>query len=396
MPKLFQIMPCRVEGYKSTLEGFLRTDKFLISYNDMCNGGSDILIPSGIADHWGSFFYIPSLAYNFNIGVDLASKIFFLLYGFICLTISLHFFNKLFKDKRLKLIGFIVSIFLFFLSIGIGDTYSFYGLTSLALIPVWSYFINKNLFTSNLKILLFSTLSGIMIAFSESVRGQSGLTIVFCLLIYFIMSKKEMKIQKIIVIFLMIIPLVPLNLLYKNLKDSRNEYFENNNDIKLELNKREISLNHVRSVWHNAYFGLGFLNDGNPNLPKNNDTYALNFAKKIDPSVIPFTAEYEKILREEYFKIMIKEPFSYIKIILLKIVYLLSYILLFTNIGIYYLFKKRISEEVKYFYFPGIAFNCLFGIMAEPYYQYLLGLFVFCSLMTLHILKNEYFLQNEI
>mgnify|MGYP001295567749 CR=1 FL=1 len=391
MPKLFQIMPCRLEGYKSTLEGFVKTNKFLVSYNDVCNGGSDMLIPSGIADHWGSFFYIPSLAYFFDIGADLASKIFFLSYGLICFAISLYFFNKLFNNKKLQLIGFIVIFFLFFLSIGIGDTYSFYGLTSLALIPVWCYFIDKFLYISNIKIFIFSILSGIMIAFSESVRGQSGLTIIFCLLTYFIMNEKKYKIKKAIIILLILIPSLPLNFFYEYLKEERNNYLGKNNEIVLELNKREISLNHVRSVWHNAYFGLGFLNDDNPNLPKNNDTYAVNFAKKINPLVVPFTAEYEKILRDEYFKIMINEPLSYLKIILSKIAYLLLYILLFVNIGLYFLIKKRISAKVKYFFFPGIAFNCLFGIMAEPYYQYLLGLFVFCSLMTLHILHNEYF-----
>ncbi len=391
MPKLFQIMPCRVEGYKSTLEGFLKTDEFLISYNDVCNGGSDILIPSGIADHWGSFFYIPSLAYFFGIGADLASKIFFLLYGLICFAISLYFYNKLFKKKKLKLIGFIVIFFLFFISIGIGDTYSFYGLTSLALIPAWFYFIDKYLYISNLKVFIFSVLSGIMIAFSESVRGQSGLAIIFCLMIYFIMDKKKYKVKKAIIIFLILAPLFPFNFFYEHLKDNRNNYLKENNEIVLELTKRGISLNHVRSVWHNAYFGLGFSNDDNPNLPKNNDAYSLNFAKKINPSVVPFTAEYEKILRDEYFKIMINEPLSYVKIILHKIAYLLLYILFFVNIGIYFLLKKKISAEVKYFFFPGIAFNCLLGIMAEPYYQYLLGLFVFCSLMTLHILHHEYF-----
>ena len=99
------------------------------------------------------------------------------------------------------MIGFIVIFFLFFLSIGIGDTYSFYGLTSLALIPAWFYFIDKYLYISNLKVFIFSVLSGIMIAFSESVRGQSGLAIIFCLVIYFIMDEKKYKVKKQLLFF---------------------------------------------------------------------------------------------------------------------------------------------------------------------------------------------------
>ena len=90
--KLFQIMPCRLQGYQATLDGYLKTDKFLISFNDVCNGGSEILIPSGISDHLGSFLYIPYFAYKFNIDIDLSKNVFFIGYGIICLFLSLFFF----------------------------------------------------------------------------------------------------------------------------------------------------------------------------------------------------------------------------------------------------------------------------------------------------------------
>ena len=66
------------------------------------------------------------------------------------------------------------------------------------------------------------------------------------------------------------------------------------------------------------------------------------------------------------------------------------YFILFANIGIYFLIKNRISKKIKYFFYPGIVFNSLIGVAAEPDYTYLLGMFTFASLMTLFILSENY------
>ena len=59
MPQFFQTMPCRVQDFQATLDGYIKTNKYLVAFNDACNGGANIFTPSGTADHLGTFFYIP-------------------------------------------------------------------------------------------------------------------------------------------------------------------------------------------------------------------------------------------------------------------------------------------------------------------------------------------------
>lgn len=389
MPQFFQTMPCRVQGFQATLDGYIKTNKYLIAFNDACNNGANIFTPSGIADHLGTFFYIPFLADKLDIEINFATKFFFIFYGIICFFISIFFFNKINSNKKIKILGTLVISFLFILCISISDTYSFYGLTCLALIPMWQYFLDKNLINNKFSIITFSLFSGILIAFSESVRGQSGLSLVICLIMYFYFLNKENKLRKFITIIIILLPLVTIKFFFENLKDSRNNFFLNDQNKIIELQKRNVPLHHVRSIWHNAYFGLGFLSYENPNFPKNNDTFAVNKAKELNPNIIPFTSEYEKLLRKEYFNFIINYPLYFLKITAAKVGVILMYIIIFMNIGIYYLFKIKIANRIKYFFIPGIFFNGLFGILAEPVYTYLLGMFVYCSLMTLSIMQQK-------
>ncbi len=387
MPQFFQTMPCRVQGFQATLDGYIKSNKYLVSFDDVCNGGLNIFTPAGFADHLGSFFYIPLLANKFDIEVNFATKFFFISYGIICFLISIFFFNKTNLDIKIKIIGSLTIFFLFFLCISISDTYSFYGLTSLALIPMWQYFFEKKLIENNFDIVTFSLFTGIMIAFSESIRGQSGLSLIICLIIYLYFIDKENKFKKLLTILIILLPLIGTQLFFKNLKDSRDSFFLKDQNKILELKKRNIALKNVRSIWHNAYFGLGFLSYDNPNFPKNNDDYSINKVKELNPDIVPFTSEYEKILRKEYFSFIFNYPLYFFKITAAKAGVVLMYIIFFTNIGIYYLYKNELSKNIKYFFLPGIFFNGLIGIVTEPDYTYLLGMFVYCSFMTLFIIQ---------
>lgn len=389
MTQFFQTMPCRVQMYQATIDGYIKSNKYLVSFGDKCNDGLNIFTPAGFADHLGSFFYIPLLANKFSMEINFATKLFFISYGIICFLISIFFFNKTNLDSKLKIVGSLTIFFLFFLCISISDTYSFYGLTSLALIPMWQFFFEKKLINNYFSIITYSLFSGVMIAFSESVRGQSGLSFIVCLIIFFCFMDKENKFKKFLTIIIILLPLVATQLFFKDLKNSREAFFLADQNKILELKKRNIALKNVRSVWHNAYFGLGFLSYDRQDFPKNNDTYSIKKIKKINPDIVPFTSEYENILRKEYFSFIFNYPLYFFKITAAKAGVLIMYIIIFSNIGIYYFFKKKLSKNIKFFFVPGILFNSLIGIVAEPDYTYLLGMFVYCSFMTLFIIQPQ-------
>ncbi len=382
--KLFQVMPCRVQGYQATLDGYLKTDKLLVSFNDICSNGANILTPSGISDHLGSFLYIPYLSHKFNLDIELSKNIFFIGYGLICLLLSLFFFNKIKFNLLGRVYGYSSIAALFLLNIFISDTYSFYGLTSLALIPLWYYVLKNNLINHIYSLTFLSLLSGLIIAFSETVRGQSGLFILISLTIYYFSERKQINL-KLISLFFLIIPLIFSKILLNNLVDERNTFFNQKPELKLELKKRDIPINHVRAMWHNAYYNLGFLSYDYYDFPKNNDTYSVQRAKQIDPTVVPFTKEYENLLMKEYFNFIKSYPLHFVKISFAKIGVILMYLILFINIGFYFIYKNSVKKRILFFFIPGIILNALLGIAAEPDYSYLLGMFTFSSMMSVYL-----------
>ena len=85
--KPFQTMPCRVKSYEAALNGYEKTDTYLIAYNDICNGGENILTPAGYTDYVGSFLYIPFFSDLMNIDIDTITILFYSLYGILCILI---------------------------------------------------------------------------------------------------------------------------------------------------------------------------------------------------------------------------------------------------------------------------------------------------------------------
>ncbi len=385
MPQLFQTMPCRIEGYKAALEGFNVTDIHLIAYNDICNNGNNILSPSGYTDHVGSYLYIPFLSKLFNLSIENTAALFFSFYGTLCILISLVGLFYFYNSKFAKIYGTVFITTIGLLCIFISDTYCFYGLTSLALITWWSKI--KELEKINYKkLILLFLFTGLIISFSNTVRGNSGDDVLISILIITIfLTVKDKKKFRIISIFIIFIPIFLVNFQINDLKNKARNYL-----MKNEETVERFDLNFVRATWHNAYYSLGYLSIDNKDVPIPSDTFSVKKAQEINPKVKVYSAEYEKILKNEYFKFVKKYPFLFIQILASKAGVIFLYFLIFFNIGIYYLFKYRIRTDTFSFFIPGIIFNSSFGIATEPNYTYLLGLFAYSSLFATKLIEDKY------
>ena len=385
MPQLFQTMPCRIEGYKAASEGFNITDIHLIAYNDICNNGNNILSPSGYTDHVGSYLYIPFLSKLFNLSIENTATLFFSFYGLFCILISLVGLFYFYNSKFAKIYGTVFITTIGLLCIFISDTYCFYGLTSLALITWWSKI--KQLENINYKkLILLFLFTGLIISFSNTVRGNSGDDVLISILIITIfLTVKDKKKFRIISIFIIFIPIFLVNFQINDLKNKARNYL-----MKNEETVERFDLNFVRATWHNAYYSLGYLSIDNKDLPIPSDTFSVKKAQEINPKVKVYSAEYEKILKNEYFKFVKKYPFLFIQILASKAGVIFLYFLIFFNVGIYYLFKYKMRAETFLFFIPGIIFNSAFGIATEPNYTYLLGLFAYSSLFGLKLIEDKY------
>ena len=267
-------------GLPSNFRWILKNDKFLISFNDVCNGGSKILIPSGISDHLDHFYTYLILHTNLIL-ILIYLKMFFIGYGIICLFLSLFFFNKIKFNIIKKKYWYLSIAALFLLNIFISDTYSFYGLTSLGLIPMCYFYFKNNLISKKNYLISFSLFSGLLIAFSETVRGQSGSFLILCILIYYFMSERRQTNLKFISLFILIVPLFFSKAIINKFAEERNTFFNENSELLVELKKRDIPVKHVRAMWHNAYYNLGFLSYAKKDFPKNTDTFSLKKQNKL-------------------------------------------------------------------------------------------------------------------
>lgn len=386
--KLFQTMPCRVRSYEAALDGFEKTDTHLIAFNDICNGGKEILTPAGYSDYVGSFLYIPYISNILDLNVEVVTPFFYIFYGLICICLSLLGLYRFYETKPALMHGTLSIIGVGLICIFISDTYSFYGLTSLGLITWWSK-IKLLLKENNIKFIIFFILTGLLIGFSNTVRGNSGSDVflsIFCVFILYSILNKSFS--KFYILILILLPILIINYQIDVLKNKSRNYLAKNTDI-----EKVYDLNFVRAIWHNAYYGLGYLSIDNKDVPEPTDSYSIKKAKEIKPNVISYSKEYEKILQNEYFDFVKNHPFLYIKIILSKMGVILFYFIFFLNIGIYFFFKRKLKTETILFFGSGILFNSSFGILAEPDYTYLLGLFAYSSLLGTKLIE-DYFTTN--
>ena len=348
--KIIQTMPCRVSAYEAIVEGFKKTNTHLISFNDKCSGGEDILSLGGYTDYVGSYFFIPNISRIFDLNITLATNLFYTLYGILCTLIALITFNKIDSSKKYKVLSSLTILLLGLLFIFISDTYSFYGLTSLALIPFWDRYLIKHKQISLPYLIVFSLFTGLIIGLSNSVRGHSGTFILIPIIITMLIFefKKNKKI-KLFLIILILIPIITINNFFNNLIEKRDLYFIENSSLNAKLIERGIYLNNSRAVWHNAFYNLAYLSDDKISLPEKSDVGSVLWARKIDPKVELFTKEYEKLLKNEYFKFVKSNSIFFIKVILAKIFIIILYFVIFCNYGVYVLFKYSHNKESKVF-----------------------------------------------
>ena len=384
MPQPLQTMPCRVTGYEAAYEGLNISETYLIAFNDICNNGKNAFSPAAYTDYVGSYIYIPIISKIFGSSIENSTIYFFLIYGLLCILFSLIGLFRLYKSKFAKIYGSFAIIFVGFLCIFMSDTYSFYGLTSLALVTWWSRF-QKMENNKIKKIFIFCLTTGIIIAFSNSVRGHSGsdlLVSIFFVSIFLFYNKKIYK--RVIIFSVILIPIFILNFYLKNLQDKAKNYLIKNTNA-----EEKYDLNYVRAVWHNAYYSLGYLQLADTEKIEPTDVFSVKKAQEIDPYVKLFSKEYENVLKKEYFRFVKNNPLSFIKIILAKSAVVFLYFVIFFNIGIYFLFKNKFNIENFIFFLSGITFNGLLGVATEPNYTYLLGLFAYSSLYSINLIEDQ-------
>ena len=322
-----------------------------------------------LGDDLGSYYFILKLSEFFNISIDLSV---FLFYGgliAISLILGIIGFYLLFKKPICRDITLLGLFLLTLVSFNIWDVYVAFFFASVSIVPLFLYFSKNKSMSNYFFVLIF--FSGIVISLANYIRSHSG-TSVFVFITFIILFNERILFKRkcLLLIILIIGFLIPF-LFSSSILKSRDNYLRKiNPTYQLQATRH--------TFWHTIYCGLGFLNNkyGIEWL----DEYAFNKAHSKSPQVTPYSKEYENIIKKEVLNLIKKDFFFIIETIFAKLGVILFYVLIFANFGLLARFFYPQKWYIELAFILAFGFNLLFGILAIPRPECLLGLFSFSTL----------------
>lgn len=377
--KIIRVMDCRYDFLEQTMLGYDKTGVPLIAAN---NGN---LYPAGNTDDLGIYYYIPKICKFFSIPLDKGINLFFSSIIIFSSLLAIIGLLLLFKKPFSRGIGIIGIILISCVQFLVGDLYIVMSSIPVAVVPIFLYLLRSG---KRNFIFGFLFIAGLIISFSNFIRGNSGYAIALFIVMAIVLFKNISLRLKITYISILIVGVIIMSFFNYTLIKNRDDYMKINNIENTSIGK------HV--LWHSIYIGLGYLN--NDYGIKYLDEYAMEKVKSIDPNVEYCSNEYEKILKQEVFSFVINHKYFTFETLSAKFGVVLAFIILFANIGLIIAIKNYRQRNFMYSPF-GIAllFNSAYGLLVAPKIFYLLGLIAFSALFGIISLCSgiEYYLDKN-
>jgi len=372
------IMPCR---YKVLEYLIAVTDKINVPF--IGYDGND-LVSAGVMDDLGIYYFIPKIKEIFSLSLDQAIVIFF--YGIVLVAFALGLagFLLLYKSLLPRIIAFTALLSLSFLSLRVGDVYIAYSASTIAVFPLFLYFIKQK--KLNYMFIFYSFIVGLIISFFQIIRAFSS-TGSFLFVSVLVLTRTSLSLSKRLLLLgvigcgMIIFPLY-FKMLYHQYDDFASKHLSS---------YQKTTDKHI--FWHSVYLGFGFLN--NDLGIKYDDSVGEKKAISIDPNAIYPSERYEQVMKEQVFNLFKTQKQFVLSTIFAKIGMLFFVLLssgryvldwknlltLYLNLlfilGIFLSFLYRKSWKIDLAFLMAILFNALFGILIMPAMSYLLG-FVIC------------------
>jgi hypothetical protein len=351
-----EVMPCQYQMLLEALSGYEKTGMSLIAYDGR------VFKPAGLGDDLGIYYFIPKMAHAFDISTSQSINIFFI--GIISISLFFGIMGcfLLFKKQGMKFIGLFELILLALFSIMVGGTYIIFSSIAIAIIPLFLSFTRRPKLKTTF--IIFLLVTGFVIGIAHFLRSHSGTGVLIYIIIFLLFGPQIQWKQKLFLFLVITIGFLTPVICFDRLLNQRDNYLKNNYP-----NYEQVLRQHP--FWHSVYIGLGFLE--NEYGIKYRDEVAAEKVRAISPSTPYLSKEYERILRNEVFKLIIRHPLFFAITVFAKLGVIIFYLLISANVGLitvpFYL--KRWPLEFSFW--SAMAFNALFGILVVPDYRYLMG-----------------------
>ena len=270
----------------------------------------DKLIPCSVDDDPGLFYF----AGKFMSLTGLSStQALAYLYSILCLAgvgVMMVFILILFKSFWGRIVGlasfFVLTLPKFF-DYFTADVYAYVAILNQI---IFFYFIV--LFKVRLKwiwALASICIIGLLVGYADTLRSYSTFHFLLVAPLLVIFSQHYRALQKTLLLGLFFLSIIFTSIHFKFLNGKAVEKAS-------ELNPGVHFSRSGHPLWHNAYLGLGYIE--NPWGIHWKDEFAVNFVKQKDPRVKKYSSEYEHILKQEFFRIVREKPFYFVKVNLAK------------------------------------------------------------------------------
>jgi len=327
---------------------------------------------------WVSNFFNTTLDNLLNIIFYGSALIFFL----ICaINISL-----ITKNIKLKLISILIICWAFYFTISetfyIVASYSFYFFWSISTLSIiYIIFIRK---TSDYYLISITFLFSILMVLSDLFRDFSYFVFLIFYLSSVVFCKKYLKKTKFFCIILLVIPIIFNQFLNKSLYEIQKKNY-------YDLYNKNYSIEIIQGAsWPMTMLtGLSFID--NNYIENFNDEDLSKFLKKKNPNYkLLISKSNNEIAKKELIKIFLNDTNFVFRLLTAKLGVLLAWLIIFSNLGLFYLFSRRINKQVKITYLISILSSFAIPIIAIPTTWYNLGLFgISISLLIFSILNFD-------
>jgi hypothetical protein len=357
-----KLMPIRFQELSEAVEGFERTGVALVSVR------GDSLIPTaGFTDDVGMYYLASKLASIFHLSAAAAWDLFFFLIIIPAFVIGVVGMMRMLETRRAKLYYGVMVSLLFVTVYLSGDIYALSPALAVAIVPYVIQFSKSNSEPSMKHWILFF-LFGMLIMLAHSIRAHSATALVLTFSILFFLKKQWQMREKWKSLALIAVGILSVWLFFKTQFAERDAYLS-------KLQPNYVVPPQAHPFWHNVYIGFGFLE--NDYGIRYQDQIAYDKAKEISPTVVLLNDDYERILRDEVFAIVKKNPLFVVRTVSAKAGVIGFYLMLFMNIGLFCALRYGLKWQMEMALWAGMLFNTLPGFLAVPYIPYLTGSFAF-------------------
>ncbi len=371
-------MPFRYEHLQNTLTGYNQTGVPLVEYNGTA------YLPAGISDDTGIYYFVPKIANFFGLSLEHAISLFFTGMLVISLSVALFSFMNLLKKKSHKAIAVLFLCILTVYLVLRGDIYILSALAPLLVIPLIYY-----LRTKRIKLvyhIIFYLFLGLLISLSNFIRSNSGTAVIIFIITFLIFDYFHEKKKILLYIVVLFAGIVIGSTGIKTILNERDSFLSRS-----QTGQTHLIEGHV--FWHSVYLGLGYLTNNYGICYR--DEFAYEKAKSINPGIILHSNEYENLMKKEVFDLVKTDPWFIIKTMASKFGVVFLYLMLFSNIGMYFIIRSIKNYRLIVPVGLALLFNFSFPILVMPFPGYMIGVVGMVIILSILSLEKVSPLQNE-